>query len=166
MGILMSTTNNPIEPSLFNIDFSGLLETTKKLDDSKLESANKYLIETIVLIESITSDASNLKSTIMAKSTDFMKKLGVMDDDYKNIMDKYRQEFRAIKTSKEKFQLHMKLTMEISGLERIKRALDEYEDDVKFKNNANYKKLSSKVNSMLQSFETLQNQTEEKKVSS
>jgi hypothetical protein len=86
-------------------------------------------------------------------------------DDYKNIMDKYRQEFRAIKTSKEKFQLHMKLTMEISGLERIKRALDEYEDDVKFKNNDNYKKLSSKVNSMLQSFETLQNQTENKKVS-
>ena len=42
----MSTTNNPIEPSLFNIGFSGLLEATKKLDDIKLESANKYLIET------------------------------------------------------------------------------------------------------------------------
>jgi cytidyltransferase-like protein len=50
-------------------------------------------------------------------------------------------------------------------LELIKKALDEYEDDVKFKNNDNYKKLSSKVNSMLQSFETLQNQTENKKVS-
>jgi hypothetical protein len=165
MGILMNSTNNPIEPSLFNIGFSSLLETAKKVDDIKLDSTNKYLIETIVLIESITSDASSLKSTIMAKSTDFMKRLGVMDDDYKNIMDKYRQEFRTIKTSKEKFQLHMKLTMEISGLERIKRALDEYEDDVKFKNNDNYKKLSSKVNSMLQSFETLQNQTENKKVS-
>ena len=162
----MSYTNSPIETNLFSIDFSGLLEATKKLDDIKLESANKYLTETIALIESITSEASNLKSTIMAKSTDFMKKLGVMDDDYKNIMDKYRQEFRAIKTSREKFQLHMKLTMEINGLERIKRALDEYEDDVKFKNNDNYKKLSSKVNSMLQSFETLQNQTEEKKVAS
>ena len=161
----MSYTNSPIETNLFSIDFSGLLEATKKLDDIKLESTNKYLTETIALIESITSDASNLKSTIMAKSTDFMKKLGVMDDDYKNIMDKYRQEFRAIKTSREKFQLHMKLSMEISGLERIKRALDEYEDDVKFKNNDNYKKLSSKVNSMLQSFETLQTQTENKKVS-
>lgn len=149
----------------FNVNFKDLLSDTKKLDVSKLESTNKYLTETVVLIESITSEASSLKSTIMAKSTDFMKRLGVMDDDYKNIMDKYRQEFRAIKTSKEKFQLHMKLSMEISGLERIKRALDEYEDDVKFKNNDNYKKLSSKVNSMLQSFETLQNQTESKKVS-
>ena len=149
----------------FNVNFKDLLSDTKKSDVSKLESTNKYLTETVVLIESITSEASSLKSTIMAKSTDFMKRLGVMDDDYKNIMDKYRQEFRAIKTSKEKFQLHMKLSMEISGLERIKRALDEYEDDVKFKNNDNYKKLSSKVNSMLQSFETLQNQTESKKVS-
>ena len=166
MGILMSSTNNLTETNLFSVNFKDLLGATKKLDDIKLESANKYLLETVVLIESITSDASNLKSTIMAKSTDFMKKLGVMDDDYKNIMDKYRQEFRAIKTSNEKFQLHMKLSMEISGLERIKRALDEYEDDVKFKNNDNYKKLSSKVNSMLQSFETLQNQTEEKKVAS
>lgn len=161
MGILMD--NYILEQ--FNVNFKDLLSDTKKLDVSKLESTNKYLTETVVLIESITSEASSLKSTIMAKSTDFMKRLGVMDDDYKNIMDKYRQEFRAIKTSKEKFQLHMKLSMEISGLERIKRALDEYEDDVKFKNNDNYKKLSSKVNSMLQSFETLQNQTESKKVS-
>ena len=162
MGILMD--NYILEQ--FNVNFKDLLSDTKKSDVSKLESTNKYLTETVVLIESITSEASGLKSTIMAKSVDFMKKLGVMDDDYKNIMDKYRQEFKSIKTSKEKFQLHMKLTMEINGLERIKKALDEYEDDVKFKNNDNYKKLSSKVNSMLQSFETLQNQTENKKVSS
>lgn len=155
MGILMSMFSFNIHDEIKNVKESNTLTPS---------SNSKYLVEAVNLIESITSEVTSLKSSIMSKGADFMKRLSGMEDDYTDIMNKYRQEYKEIKTGKDKLQLHTKLTMEISGLERIKKALDEYADDVKFKNNDNYKKLTSKVTSMIQTFETLQSKTEEKRV--
>ena len=157
MGILMS---------MFSFNINDEIKNVKEGSTFPSSSNSKYLLETLNLIESITSEVTSLKSSIMSKGADFMKRLSGMEDDYADIMNKYRQEYKEIKTGRDKLQLHTKLTMEISGLERIKKALDEYADDVKFKNNDNYKKLTNKVTSMIQSFETLQSQTEEKRVSS
>ena len=150
--------------SMFSFNIHDEIKNVKESNTLTPSSNSKYLVEAVNLIESITSEVTSLKSSIMSKGADFMKRLSGMEDDYTDIMNKYRQEYKEIKTGKDKLQLHTKLTMEISGLERIKKALDEYADDVKFKNNDNYKKLTSKVTSMIQTFETLQSKTEEKRV--